>query len=115
MSGLCWLNFSIRWARAIGSQLYSPAADGPYSLDISRLPALVNGRLGWAVEPKNREITLAGHGAQPVALFAVGRIRTEVKLGRTVDLLRRLVARAKRGERLTVVEPRSVFGFVERQ
>src|SRR5262249_45659188 len=50
-----------------------------------------------------------------VALLAVRRLWAEVKIGRAVGVLRWLVARAERGERLAVGETRRVLRFVQRQ
>src|SRR5690349_1859098 len=41
-------------------------------LDVARLPALVDRGLGRAVEPKNREIPLAGNGPEPLAYLPAG-------------------------------------------
>src|SRR5262249_9306654 len=83
-------------------------------LDVAGLPALVDRRLGRAIEPQNREIALGRHGREPVAFLAFRRLWTEVDVGRSVGARRRLVARAERRERLAVGQARGVLGFVER-
>src|SRR5262245_24288486 len=67
-------------------------AHGARLLDVAGLPALVDRRLGRAVEPKNREEALARDGAHPVALLAGGCCRAQVEIGRAVGILLGLVA-----------------------
>jgi hypothetical protein len=42
-------------------------------LDIAGLPGIVDCCFGWAVEPQDRKVALAGHGREPIALLAVRR------------------------------------------
>src|SRR4029453_15260769 len=89
----------VRWACG-----HSPWV--PLLLDffvVPRLPALGDGRPGRAVQAQDREM----------ALLSGRRLGSQVQLGRAVGLLRRLVARAERGERLVIGEPRLVLGLVE--
>src|SRR5215470_10425202 len=83
--------------------------------DVARLPALVDRGFRRRVEPKNREVSLAGGGGQPVTLLALGRLRTQVEVGAAVSVLDGLVTRAERRERLAVGETGGVLGLVERQ
>src|SRR5262245_12330501 len=85
-----------------------------YLLDIAGFPAFVDRRFGRAVEPQNREIAFAGQRLQPVALLAVRRFGAEIDIGRTVGVCRRFVARAERGEGLSIGKARGVLGFVQR-
>src|SRR5262245_17180220 len=78
-------------------------------LDISWFPTVVDRRFGRAVEPQNREIALARHRGEPVAVLAVRGFGAEVEVGTAVGVRRRLVARAERGERLAVGEARGVL------
>src|SRR5262249_54868402 len=83
-------------------------------LDVARLPALADGGLGRRVEPENREVSPAREGGEPVGLLALGRLRTHVEVRAPVRVLDRLVARAERGKRLAVGEPRGILCLVER-
>src|SRR5438445_13195784 len=64
--------------------------------DVARLPTLVDCTFGRAVKPENDEIRLSRHGREPVALFAFRCFRTKVKVGASIGVLRRLIARTKR-------------------
>jgi hypothetical protein len=55
-------------------------------LDVSRLPALVDGGFGRAVEPEDSEITSAGHSGEPVAFFACGCFGPEIEVHATVGV-----------------------------
>src|ERR1700754_4263569 len=83
-------------------------------LEIAGLPALVEGGFGRAVEPDDGEIPSAGHRGEPVAFFALRSFRPEIEVRAAVSVLRRLVARTERGERLAVGETRSILRLVER-
>src|SRR5271168_2111052 len=82
---------------------------------IARLPTLVDGGLGRAVEPKEHKIPFAWHCREPIGRLARGRFGAKVQIGTPVGILRRLVARTERGERLAVGEPREALRIVERQ
>src|SRR5215470_492886 len=73
-------------------------------LDISGFPAFVDRCFGRAVEPQNREIALAWHGGEPVALLAVRGVGAEIDVGTAIGVRRWLVARAEGRERLAVGE-----------
>ena len=84
-------------------------------LEVPGLPALVDRRLRRSVEPEDDEVSLAGHGGEPVSLLARGCFRPEIELRAPVGVLDRLVTRTERGERLAVGETRGVLSLVERQ
>src|SRR5205814_2173999 len=83
-------------------------------LDVAGLPSLVDGRFSWAVEPEDGEISFAGDGGEPVGLFAHRCFGAEVEVRAAVGILRRLVARTERRERLAVGETRGGLSVVER-
>src|SRR6266852_9097682 len=82
--------------------------------DVARLPTLVDCTFSRAVKPENDEIRLTRHGREPVALYAFRCFRTKVKVGASIGVLRRLIARTQRRERLAIGETRGVFRIVKR-
>src|SRR6185295_11851385 len=82
-------------------------------LDVSRLPTLVDGGFGRAVQAEDGEVSSSRHGGEPVGLFARGRFRPKIEVRAAVGILRRLVARTERGEWLAIGETRGVLRLVE--
>lgn len=55
-------------------------------LDLSGPPYLVEKRFQRAVKPQDREPAFARHSLAPVRLFALGHLRTEVEIDRTIGV-----------------------------
>jgi hypothetical protein len=49
-------------------------------LDVVQFPALVEERLEWSVEAKDREPSLFGNGPDPILLLAFGHFRAEINV-----------------------------------
>src|SRR5215471_120193 len=62
-------------------------------LDIAWFPAFVDRCFGRAVESQNREIALARHCGEPVALLAVRCVGAEIDVGTAIGVLCWLIAR----------------------